>query len=94
MEILPLFYKEIFPSSLEHINETIRFHRSFNIVIFFRNDKRKIYDSEGDVVIASVTFVVESEFILILWMGQTLTYTKEFGNKDINKKKKRNKQHN
>ena len=47
-------------------------------------------DSEEDIIIASVTFVVESEFILILWMGinQKLSFTKEFGNKETNKKKK------
>ena len=47
-------------------------------------------DSEEDIIIASVTFVVESEFILILWMGinQQLAFTKEFGNKETNKKKK------
>ena len=48
-------------------------------------------DSEEDVIIASVTFVVKSEFILILWMGinQMLTFTKEFSNKEINKKRKK-----
>ena len=91
LEFLSSFYKEIFPSSpLEKIEETIRYHRSFHIVLLFRKNKRKMNDSEDDIIIASVTFVVESEFILILWMGinQKLTFTKEFGNKETNKKKK------
>ena len=60
----------------------------FTLCCFFERIKKNEIDQ--DIVVASVTFVIDSNFVLILWMGknQKLYFTREFGNREIIKKKK------
>ena len=42
---------------------------SFHIVLLFQKNKRKKNEIDQDIVVGSITIVIESNFVLILWMG-------------------------
>ena len=66
-EVLTLFDNEIFPTTpIKRTRDTIEYPDSFHIVLFFRKNKKKKNEIDQDIVVGSVTFVKESNFVLIL----------------------------